>query len=49
MLTRRQPYQELGSDYFDQRKKAIKVSYLIQRLENLTGASVTLEMQPVAA
>jgi transposase len=49
MLTRRQPYQELGGDYFDQRKKEIKVNYLIRRLEKLTGASVTFEMQPVAA
>ena len=49
MLTRRQPYQELGGDYFDQRKKEVKVSYLIRRIEKLTGASVTLEMQPVAA
>jgi transposase len=49
MLTRRQPYQELGGDYFDQRKKEVKVSYLIHRLEKLTGASVTLEIQPAAA
>jgi transposase len=49
MLTRRQPYQELGGDYFDQRKKEVKVSYLIRRIEKLTGASVTLEIQPVSA
>ena len=48
MLTRRQPYQELGGDYFDQRKKEIKVGYLIRRLEKLTGASVTLEIQAAA-
>jgi transposase len=49
MLSRRQPYQELGGDYFDQRKKEVKVGYLIRRLEKLTGASVTLEIQPAAA
>ena len=48
MLTRRQPYQELGGDYFDQRKKEIKLGYLIRRLEKLTGASVTLEIQAAA-
>src|SRR5574341_1042722 len=45
MLTRRQPYRELGGDYFDQRKKEVKVTYLIRRIEKLTGASVTLEIQ----
>jgi len=49
MLTQRQPYQELGGDFFDQRKKEVKVSYLIRRLEKLTGASVTLEMQSASA
>jgi transposase len=49
MLTWRQPYQELGGDYFDQRKKEVKVGYLIRRLEKLTGASVTLEIQAPAA
>jgi hypothetical protein len=28
MLTYRQPYQELGGDYFDQRRKEAKVNYL---------------------
>jgi transposase len=49
MLTYRQPYQELGGDYFDERKKEAKVSYLVRRLEKLTGGSVSLEIQPVAA
>jgi transposase len=48
MLTYRQPYKELGGDYFDQRKKETKVNYLIRRLEKLTGGSVTVVMQPVA-
>jgi transposase len=49
MLTYQQPYQELGGDYFDQRKKDTKVSYLVRRLEKLTGGSVSIELQPVAA
>jgi transposase len=49
MLTYQQPYQELGGDYFDERKKEAKVSYLVRRLEKLTGGSVSLEIQPVAA
>jgi hypothetical protein len=42
-------YQELGGDYFDERKKEAKVSYLVRRLEKLTGGSVSLEFQPAAA
>jgi transposase len=49
MLANRQPYQELGGDYFDQRKKDAKVSYLLRRLEKLTGGSVSIELRPVAA
>jgi transposase len=49
MLSDRQPYHELGGDYFDQRKKETKVSYLIRRLEKLTGGSVSIEIQPTAA
>jgi transposase len=49
ILTYRQPYKELGGDYFDQRKKETKVNYLIRRLEKLTGGSVVVEMQPAAA
>jgi transposase len=49
MLTYQQPYQELGGDYFDQRKKEAKVGYLIRRLEKLTGGSVNIEITPVAA
>jgi transposase len=49
ILTYRQPYKELGGDYFDQRKKETKVNYLIRRLEKLTGGSVIVEMQPAAA
>lgn len=49
MLTYQQPYQELGGDYFDKRKKEAKVGYLVRRLEKLTGGSVNIEITPVAA
>ena len=49
MLANQQPYQELGGDYFDQRKKETKVSYLVRRLEKLTGGSVSIDLQPAAA
>jgi hypothetical protein len=49
MLTYQQPYQELGSDYFDERKKESKVNYLVRRLEKLTGGAVSIELQPAAA
>jgi transposase len=48
ILTYREPYQDLGGDYFDQRKKEVKVNYLIRRLERLTGGAVSIEMQPAA-
>jgi transposase len=48
MLSRRQPYQDLGSDYFDQRKKDIKVSYLTKQLARL-GFAVSLDPIPVPA
>ena len=49
ILTNREPYLELGGDYFDQRATEVKVSYLIRRLERLTGGAVSIEIQPVAA
>ena len=49
MLAHQQPYQELGGDYFDQRKKDTQISYLVRRLEKLTGGSVNIELQPAAA
>jgi hypothetical protein len=45
MLTRHQSYQELGGDYYNQRKKESKVTYLTQQLARL-GFAVTLD--PVA-
>ena len=49
MLTYQQPYQELGDDYFDERKKESKVNYMVRRLEKLTGGSVSIALQPAAA
>jgi transposase len=46
MLSRQQPYQDLGADYFDQRKKEVKVSYLTKQLARL-GFSVQLDPIPV--
>lgn len=49
MLTLRQPYIELGGDYFDQRKRDTKVNYLIRQLEKLTGGSVSIEILAAGA
>jgi transposase len=49
ILTYREPYKELGGDYFDQRKKDAKVSYLTRQLEKLTGGTVQIELQVVPA
>ena len=49
MLTYRQPYQELGGDYFHQRRKEAKVGYLTRQLEKLTGGAVRIELQVAAA
>jgi transposase len=48
-LAHGQPYQELGADYYDQRKKESKMTYLIRQLEKLTGGSVTIALQPAVA
>ncbi|WP_047155487.1 IS110 family transposase [Aneurinibacillus tyrosinisolvens] len=42
LLNKRQPYIELGADYFDQRKKEIVIKQSIKRLEIL-GCKVTVE------
>ena len=46
MLTYRQPYQELGHDFLDQRRKESKIRYFTRQLEKLTGGSVSVELQP---
>jgi transposase len=48
MLTYRQPYQELGETFLDQRRKESKLNYLTRQLEKLTGGSVQIEFQPSA-
>ena len=46
VLTRAEPYQDLGRDYFDQRKPEQRVRYLARRLAEL-GYEVTLD--PISA
>ncbi|MCB0112103.1 MAG: IS110 family transposase [Caldilineaceae bacterium] len=48
MLARRQPYQELGADYFDQRSKGVKTDWLIKQFHKL-GYNVSLEPLLLAA
>ncbi len=45
MLLRRQPYQDLGADYLDQRRKEGKTDYLLRQLRKL-GYAVQLESLP---
>ena len=42
MLSRGEPYKDLGGDYFDRRRKDVKVNVLTKQLEKL-GYSVQLE------
>jgi transposase len=46
MLANRQPYQELGADYFDQRQKGVKTDWLLQQLNKL---GYTVQLEPLAA
>ena len=48
MLTNHQPYQDLGADYYDQRRKESKVAYLSKQLTRL-GFAVQLDPLPVTA
>ena len=48
ILSRQEPYRELGGNYFDERKREFVVNRLIHRLEKL-GYQVVLEFKPVAA
>lgn len=45
MLSRHEPYQDLGGNYFDERKKDTIINRLLHRLEKL-GVTVTIE--PIA-
>ena len=42
MIQRNEPYQELGGDYFDQRRPEVTAKRLVKRLENL-GYHVSLD------
>jgi transposase len=48
ILSRQEPYRELGSNHFDERKRESVVNRLVRRLEKL-GYQVALEMQPSSA
>jgi transposase len=48
MLSRREPYRELGSNYFDEHKKTAVINRLTRRLEKL-GYNVHLETLPATA
>ncbi len=50
LIARREPYRELGADYFDRQRPAATAQRLVQRLRKL-GFEVTLELpdQPVPA
>jgi hypothetical protein len=48
MLTRQQPYQELGAAYFDQRERHRVERRLVQRLERL-GYEVALQPKALAS
>jgi transposase len=48
MLSRRQPYQELGADFYDQRRRDSKVTYFTKQLTRL-GFVVSLDPAPPAA
>jgi len=45
MLTRREPYHELGAQYFDEQARDHVQRRLVRRLERL-GFAVTLETLP---
>ena len=47
MLSRDQPYHELGEDFFDRRNRPKTIQRLARRLENL-GCSVTVTATPAA-
>jgi transposase len=48
MLSKQQRYQDLGPDYYDQRRKESKVTYLTKQLTRL-GFAVQLDPLPAAA
>ena len=48
MLSRNEPYRELGPNYFDERRRHYTVDRLTSRIEHL-GYRVHLEPLPTAA
>lgn len=48
MLSRREPYRELGANHFDERKKVAVINRLTRRIQKL-GYSVHLESLPAVA
>jgi transposase len=46
MLSNRQPYEDLGADYFDQRGKGVRIDWL---LKQLTKLGYSAQIEPVAA
>jgi len=48
LLTRQEPYRDLGGNYFDERKREFVANRLVRRLEKI-GYQVTLESKPAAA
>jgi hypothetical protein len=48
VLSRREPYRELGANHFDERKKVAVINRLTPRIQKL-GYSVHLESLPAAA
>jgi len=48
LLTRQQPYRDLGGNYFDERKRESVANRLVRRLEKL-GYQVALDTTPACA
>ncbi len=48
LIQRKEPYRELGGDYFDKRRPEATAKRLVKRLEKL-GYQVSLQQQPVMA
>jgi hypothetical protein len=48
LLTRQEPYRDLGGNYFDERKREFVANRLVRRLEKI-GYQVTLESKPATA
>jgi hypothetical protein len=47
LIDRKEPYKEMGGDYFDKRNVEATAKRLTKRLERL-GFQVSLQQQPVA-